>query len=49
MNGRFAISWHSNNGPLRRAAKLPDGQNQQKLSSPICKNIPLSPSGKSVI
>jgi hypothetical protein len=26
---------------------LPDGQISKLLSSPICKNIPLSPSGKS--
>jgi hypothetical protein len=31
------------------AAKQPDGQISKNLSSPLRKNIPLSPSGKSLI
>jgi hypothetical protein len=31
------------------ATKQPDGQITQNLSSPLAKNIPLAPSGKSVV
>src|SRR5882757_6925853 len=34
---------------LSRATKQPDGQISKNLSSPLTKNIPLSPSGKSVV
>jgi hypothetical protein len=33
----------------RDATKQPDGQISKNLSSPVEKNIPLSPSGKSLI
>jgi hypothetical protein len=33
----------------RAATKQPDGQITRNLSSPLSKNIPLNPSGKSVI
>jgi hypothetical protein len=38
-------------GSQRRVMRKnqPDGQISQNLSSPLCKNIPLVPSGKSVI